>query len=344
MSVPDRPLRVGIIGTGWVAGDRHFPAYKRHPGAHVVAIYDRNRATADRFATARKVPYATDNFTDFLRQDLDLVSICTPPIVHHEHCLAALEAGCHVFLEKPMAMNADDARAMIAAAAQHDRLLCVSQNFLHSRSMRRLQRVLASGEVGPIQLVMGMQSSSPRRRLPQWYGELPGGLFFDESPHMLYLVRGVLGDAEVEFATASAAATGAQQPLSTVHIALRAGTVPATLTMTFESAVSEWHFLIFCQRKILMADLFRDVAVVLDQDGSHRAIDALRTSFRVGGQHLLRFAQSGGHWLRGRQDWGHGRLIHQTIDAAASGDPSPVPVEDALAVVQLTEEVLARMR
>ena len=335
-----RPLRAGIVGAGWVAGARHAPVYRARRDTDLVAVYDRKRARAERLAGDVDVDCYTDSWDEFVAQDLDIISICTPPFAHEQYAVPALQAGMHVLLEKPMAMDAASAGRIAAAATAHERLLCVSHNFLFSRSMQRLRREIESGEAGAIRFVMGMQASSPRRRLPSWYGSLPTGLFFDEAPHLLYLTASLLGDAQVVMATADHAEPGAEQPVRSMHTVLRSPVAPATLTMCFDAPLSEWHLMVVCERKVLAADLFRDISVVLGSDGSHGALDILRTSASAGAQHLGGFAGSGMRLVGGKQDWGHAALIGKFIDAVQQGGPSPVPVTDALKVVSLTDAIL----
>lgn len=336
----DRPLRVGILGAGWVAGARHTPIYKRDPRVEVVAVGDRCRERAERFAATHAIRFATDSLSEFIAQDLDLVSVCTPPFARREEVVALLDAGCNVFSEKPMAMTLGEAEAIAQAAEDNHRLLCVSHNFLYSRGIQRLRRQLASGEAGRIQFVIGVQASSPERRLPTWYGQLPAGLFFDESPHLFYILGGLLGDLEVVSAVAEAAEPGGPQPVRSIHAVMRSPTASATLTMAFETPVSEWHLIVICERLVLMVDLFRDISVVLGSDRAHEALDILRTSTRAGVQHIAGFAGSGARLAARKQWWGHDVLIRKVVDAVLSGGPSPVPVADSLNVVRVTDEIL----
>ena len=305
-----------------------------------MAVHDRHLGRAQALARTCGAAFATDSWDAFLAQSPELVSICTPPATHAAQALDALGAGSHVFLEKPMAMTLDSAQAIAAAAEANARLLCVSHNFLFSRSMRRLLGVIESGEAGAIEHVAGFQASSPKRRLPSWYSELPGGLFFDESPHLLYLLGALLGDLRVEWADARPSAPGIAQPLRSLHAVLSSGAAPATLTMLFDAPLSEWHLAVVCTRRLLLVDLFRDISVVLGPDDRHRARDILRSSMSGSAQHWLGVLSSGTRIAARRQSWGHDRLIRETIRAARDGAASPVPVADALRVVRLTEEIL----
>ena len=124
MSEIAKTLRVGVIGLGM--GRAHIQGWQEHPQVEVVAIADPDAArlalvgdelkVAGRYASAEAM-LATEK--------LDVVSVCTPNKFHVELALAALAAGCHVLCEKPMAMNAAEAQAMLDAAKRNDRLLMI---------------------------------------------------------------------------------------------------------------------------------------------------------------------------------------------------------------------------
>ena len=333
-------IAVGVIGAGWVATDRHVPAYLRSDSVRVAGVADRKLNSARVLAGKAKAPLATTDIDELLDLPLDAVSICTPPFSHRELAIKAMESGTHVFLEKPMAMSLSEAEEMAAASRATGRMLCVSHNFLFSRSMQRIRKALASGEAGEVEMVVAFQASSPQRRLPTWYGKLPGGLFFDESPHLLYLLAGILGETELVHAHATGDSSHAEQPIRTLQATIRSASAPASLIMSFDAPVSEWHLLIVCKNRVLIADLFRDVSTVLGPDRRHEALDILRTSAFAGIQQAAGFVHSGLRVAAGRQHWGHETLIHNFIDSVRTGGDAPVPIEDALNVCAITDDIL----
>lgn len=112
-------LGVGIVGTGWVAGE-HVKAFQTDPRAEVRAVCGRDAARTKAFADG--LGLACPTFTDLdalLKQDgIDAVAICTPPNVHKEQALAAASAGKHLLLEKAMAVNVAEAKAIRDAVAK----------------------------------------------------------------------------------------------------------------------------------------------------------------------------------------------------------------------------------
>ncbi len=327
-------FRVGVIGTGWVAQNRHIPSFQAIPGVEVVGVYDRHEDRARQAARRFGIRFVARRREDLLAADLDAVSVATSPWSHAEHTCAALGNGLHVFCEKPMALDSVEARAMAGAAAAAARILTVSHNFLYARSTRLARRYLGAD---PGLLWAGAtQLSSEARRLPVWYRDLPGGLLFDEMPHLLYTLRDWCGPLTLE----RTSATWREDGHPGVVEALFSGRVPAQATMVFGAPLSEWHVTLVGRRRAVDLDLFRDIAVRVPSDHAHTAPDIARTSAKALFDHSAGFAASGLNLMRGRQRWGHDQLIRAFVRAARGLGPNPVPLPDALDVVRLADAVL----
>jgi predicted dehydrogenase len=108
-------LKVGVIGLGM--GKHHIKGFQMHPSAEVVAIADINQQLLTQIAQEYQVAHQYEDYQEMLAKEaLDIVSIATPNYLHHPISLAAFQAGCHVLCEKPMALNAAEARQMLAAS------------------------------------------------------------------------------------------------------------------------------------------------------------------------------------------------------------------------------------
>jgi scyllo-inositol 2-dehydrogenase (NADP+) len=333
-----QPIRVGICGTGWVATARHIPSYRRLNGVEVTAVYDRKEDRAREVAKEHDIRATFSSLEAFLASGIDVISICTPPWTHAEIATLAFEEGIHVFTEKPMAMDGSEARSMLDAAARAERLLCVSHNFLFSRSATKADRLLTT--LGPVQYVMGMQMSSPKRRLPTWFRELPGGLLFDEAPHMLYTLQHYLGQLELDDVRTS----GRSQPdPSIVEVRLRGERGTGQVTMLLEAPISEWHIAVVGESGVVDLDLFRDITVGIRNDGSHRARDILTTSATALWGHAAGFTTSGARFVSRRQFWGHDELIRRFARAVEAGGRSPVDPELSVGVVKLMDQILGEL-
>ena len=340
MTVERRRLRIGVAGAGWVASERHVPAFRRDPRVEVVSVYDRSLERATRLARRARIPHASDHLNDFFAQDLDIVAVCTSPWTHASLAIESLQRGCHVLSEKPMALSSDDAIAMVRAAEAAGRILCLNHNFLFSRSMLRIKSMMERDELGPIHHIMAIQSSNPNRRLPEWYPRLPGGLFFDEAPHMIYLLRYFMGDIKVEHVRAQIAPPQRSQPLDVIEASLAGNGITASLTMTFVAPVSEWYIVIFGQHRVLVIDLFRDILTVMKPDGNHSLREVVESSLRTYGQLLAGFVATGALYLTNRARFGQDELVRRFLDSVAGSGPPPVTPEQAVGVLQTMEAIL----
>lgn len=147
-------LRVGFVGLGGIARERHVPGLRRVPDVEIVAVANRARASSERAAAEFSIPVVCDTWEELVsRDDLDAVFITTWPYMHHPVSLAALEGGKHVFCQARMAMDFQQAREMYEMAATSGRVaaLCpVPYGLSVDKTMARLQR---EGFLGELRLV-----------------------------------------------------------------------------------------------------------------------------------------------------------------------------------------------
>lgn len=335
---------MAAVGLGWVTANRHVPWLRRHPGVRLTGVVDRR---ADRVAAAgRALGVGRTAVADGpggvpWLDEVDAVTIGTPPRTHARLATAFLEAGKHVLLEKPFAMSTREADDLAAAARRAGRVLAVVHNFQFLRSVRRLGRLAAAGALGEVRSIRATQLSNPSRRLPAWYEDLPLGLFFDESPHLVYLVRHlapsepVLDDVRV-LPSRAARATPHQ-----VDLAMHAGEVPIRVSMDFEAPVSEWHLAVLGSRRAAVVDLFRDILVVVGDDGQHRAREIMGTTWSALRTHVAGVVSSGALLLGGRLSYGNDEVIRRFVAACREGvTPVGVAPADGRWVTAIQERVV----
>src|SRR5262249_21180538 len=172
-------IRIGIIGAGF-AKTTQIPGFKNCEGARIVAIASARREHAEEVAHEFDIPNVEDDWRGIIaRDDIDLVSIVTPVVTHCEMTLGALDAGKSVLCEKPMAMNADEARRMAERARAAGVLAHIDHElrFIPGRiKMRELIRSGAIGKVTHASLILQSDSrADPNRAWNWWSDEKQGG-------------------------------------------------------------------------------------------------------------------------------------------------------------------------
>ncbi|HLE63564.1 MAG TPA: Gfo/Idh/MocA family oxidoreductase, partial [Pyrinomonadaceae bacterium] len=147
---PDKTICIGIIGAGF-ARTTQIPGFRDCMGARVVAIASRNREHAESVAREFDIEHVASDWRELTsREDLDLISIVTPPALHCEMTLAALDHGKAVLCEKPMAMNASEALRMTTRASEKGVLALIDHELRCLKSRRTMRAMLHSGAIGTV--------------------------------------------------------------------------------------------------------------------------------------------------------------------------------------------------
>ncbi len=129
----------------------------------------------------------------------DLVSICTPPFLHHEQTLLALSHGCHVFCEKPMAESLDQADEIIEAAERANRLVVINNQFPYMKIHLAAKKKIGSPEFGRLLFLHARQTFRPTETTEAaWRGEMPRRLCFEFGVHVFELIRFFFEDNPVK--------------------------------------------------------------------------------------------------------------------------------------------------
>ncbi len=145
-----RPIRMGLIGAGQRA-QQHLENYQQIPGAEIVAIADINEPLAQRVAAQFKIPSVYTDYHDLLqRDDLEAVDICLHNNLHRPAAVAAMEAGKHVYCEKPMAGSYADARIMYDTAQALGRKLAIQLFTLFKPETRAARLLIDDGYLGEL--------------------------------------------------------------------------------------------------------------------------------------------------------------------------------------------------
>lgn len=343
-----KTLRVAAVGLGWVAQHRHLPVMARTPGYEVVGVIDKAPGRARTLAQKhgyRHFAETSDLTTIAWLGDVDAVTVATAPMGHYWVVKQALQMGKHVLTEKPFAMSVSEGEELVRLSQANQRRLAIVHNFQFASSMKRLLNDMDAGALGTIRSVSGIQLGNPARRLPKWYEQLPLGLFYDESPHLLYLTRRVAGNIELTRCLTFPSTTGLKTP-ARMEVFFSSPTLdcPISLHLNFESPLSEWHFCVFGEKRLAIVDVFRDIYISLPNDGRHESYTVLRTSLLASGQHLWRTVTRGLLHVSGRLEYGNHEVFARFlrgIDAPA--DPEdPIGPESALAVLRLQHQILER--
>src|SRR5262249_3956619 len=211
MSGVARTLRVGVIGCGVVAARGHLPALRAVSDIEVLAAADIDAERLHRVAETFRIPRRHADAAALLADPhIEAVAAFRPAPLHAEIALAALDAGKHVLLEKPIALALADSHRLIARARQSSLTVLMGFNLRWHRLALRARAMLQQSVVGRVELVRSVLTSNTRAHdgVPAWRArrELGGGEFFETAVHHYDLWRFLLNtDIEAIFATSRSA-------------------------------------------------------------------------------------------------------------------------------------------
>ena len=147
----NRKARIAIIGAGWWGVEVYLPALLDNADADLVAVNRRDKGALDKILATFGVPRGYTNYQEMLdSEDLDAVVVVSPHTVHFDHAKAALEAGTHVLIDKPMTTSAADARALVNLAAAKGKEIVIPYGWNFKDFATTAAELIADGRVGEI--------------------------------------------------------------------------------------------------------------------------------------------------------------------------------------------------
>jgi 1,5-anhydro-D-fructose reductase (1,5-anhydro-D-mannitol-forming) len=314
-------IRWGIIGVGNVCETKSGPGFYKNPDSQLLAVMRRDTEKARDYATRHQIPLWYDNAEALLdNPDIDAIYIATPPAQHLEYALAALAAGKHVYIEKPVTLNAAECRTLIAAAERSMQKVCVAHYRRTLPLFVEIKKQIHAGVIGtPLIAQIDMLRPAPANISQQNWRLNPelsgGGLFHDLAPHQLDLMLHWFGTV-----TAAQGAAQNQRQLSSADDRVHGWA-------QFESGVllqGRWHFA--CAPHIR-----RDHCEIIGTQGS--------IQFSFFGEAEFTLSNSEGKKIITLPHPAHVQqpLIAQINDYFRGGQHNPCSLQDALAGMELID-------
>jgi len=340
---PDTRLRVGLVGAGYIS-EFHARAIQRVPNARLIAIADVVNTRATSLAARFNVSKVFPTMEAMMNEGVDVIHILTPPATHAQLAIAALKNGCHVLVEKPLAISVEEVDRISAAAAVAQKSVCVNHSMLYDRFVSKALNLVRSGAIGvPLSFDYFRSSEYPPYRggpLPIHYQD--GGYpFLDQGVHAIYLAESFLGaieDAKTFYGT-----HGGDSNLlyDEWRVAAKCQRGTANIQISWNVRPLQNWFVVQGTKGVLRANLFAmwltHTAQLPLPKAPARALQALSEGLSICAQvpaNVARFAAK-----KIVQYDGLHSLVAAFYRALQTGAPMPVPVEQARSTVYWTNRV-----
>jgi len=365
-------LKVAIVGCGKIA-DGHIEEIQKMPAAaRVVAVADLEMLMAEQIAVRYGIPAHYDNLDELLaRERPDVVHITTPPGSHLPLAVKAMDAGAHVYVEKPLTLNYADSTRLIEHARKAKKQLTIGYSYLFDPPALAMRELIARGVLGEavhLESFYGYNLAGPfgsaiMGDAAHWVHRLPGKLVHNNLDHILYKLPELLPDHRTDEAFAAdplgelaIAASGyvrresrhgdaRDELVDELRFTILGG--PVSVYGTFSSHIKPTgHFArVYGTKNTLHVDYVMRTVTLDAQSKLPSAIGRLAPAFdqgmqflREGGKNLARFARSDFHYFSGMN-----RLFAMFYESIETGGPPPIPYRDILRIAAMMDEIFRQV-
>jgi predicted dehydrogenase/nucleoside-diphosphate-sugar epimerase len=341
-------MRVGIIGCGGIAWV-HAEAIAKQPGASIVGVVDLDADRAHALGSAFHVEGVYTDAATMLRETRpDVVHVLTPPRHHAAMGRLAIQEGCHVLVEKPLALTLAEAKELFDAAEQRGVRLCVNHNILYEDVFQHAIGLAKGGAVGQVTSVDARLAYDVRRN-PEivergaenchWSYRLNGGVLQDLMPHPASLIVEFLPEiVQVE----SVRSNRGKLPHpwhDEIKVLVASETVLGSISVSLTEHPDTIALTVRGTRGVLHADLFSNILTLQKRSNLPRAVARGLSGpqltiqyFKASLKNFLKVATG----RLGKAD-GMERLVRSFYGVVRNGGEAPVSREKTLAVAALLD-------
>jgi predicted dehydrogenase len=351
-------LNIGIVGCGKIA-DGHIEEIQKLGGARALAVCDLEPILAEQLALRYSVPHQYTDFDRMLSEHrFDVIHIATPPHSHLALARKAAEAGCHVFLEKPLALNATDGRRLIECLQQTGRKMTINYWYNFETPALALKEFVGKGHLGdPIHIesyygydLAGGFGQALLTDDRHWVHQLPGKLFQNIIDHAINKITPFLPNEPMEIiARAYHRRRLKDDPtdgvLDELRVMILAGGVSAYIT--FSSHVRPvGHFMrVYGTKNTAHIDFALRSMSVEKRQAVPSALGRLLPPFISSWQSLRQATNNAREFAGSRFQFfaGMNRLFSLFYESIVQDTPVPISYAEILRVSQIMDEISAQV-
>jgi predicted dehydrogenase len=355
-----RPLNVAIVGCGKIA-DGHIEEIQKMPTvARVTAVCDLEILMAEQIAVRYGIPRHYDNFARLLEEERpDVVHITTPPQSHLALATQAIDAGCHVYVEKPLTLTHADSKKLVDHAARAGKKLTVGYTYFFDPPAIAMREMIAAGLLGEpvhVESFFGYNLSGPFGAAilgdaGHWVHRLPGKLLHNNIDHLVNKVTEFIDDERPRVHAFGSVRRETRygdtrdDMVDELRVMIDGKRTSAYLTFSSHARPAGHSVRVYGTRNTLNVDYVARTVTLTNAPTLPAAIGRLLPAFdqawefiREGGRNMMRFARSDFHFFSGLN-----RLFTAYYACIHEDGPPPIPMRDILRVAGIMDEIFRQL-
>lgn len=328
-------MRLGIVGCGAIASRAHVPAFVK-AGANIMAVADTDLRRAQDFAKRFGIPAAYDDYRQLLRENVELVSVCSPPDTHAQISIDAAEMGKHILVEKPMATNLDDAERVVRACERNCVKLCVMHQYRFIPSVQEAKMRMSDGRLGQVlSIQMVAHPQFPLRWSDSAWLYEKWSLLDDVGVHLLDVLSYLTGNRPLHVSAVARDTSGRMGFYDDMHVMIQlADSSVALLDLSWVGGTTELTSQIFGTAGKIDLDLRQNY--LSESHGYITPFDDLSSTMRKSWRTMA--GALTGKYFRGTLIY-HDVVIRAFIDSIVRGGDSPVGPREGKKVVEFLDAI-----
>jgi len=340
-------LKVAIVGCGFVAQRRHIPAFLRMKNfVSLHAVCDLNLGLARKVAKMFGIPNAySDLSTMLLKEQPDIVDVCTPPGTHADVAVEAMKNGSHVLLEKPMALTVSDCDKMIKASRKYGAKLSVVHNQRFYPPFIKAEQLVNDGVIGEL-TGMRIISLTPREEYlvheRHWIHNLPGGIIGETGPHVVYMSLAFVKNVRDIKVIARKKTNYRWVLYDDYRIELEGENITSSIIVSHTNNYTLSEVELFGTDYTLKVNLESMLLLKYRTQGL-KPVDVALSSLSVAGQIIKGVISNAFKVILRKTMLGHDIMIEKFIKSIINDQPVPVTPEEGRETVRILEEIVKKL-
>lgn len=348
-------MKIGIVGCG-LNSDYHINFARGYAGADIIGVVDRDSNKASECAARFDIKGVYPSIKEMIAGagKPDVIHILTPPKTHFALAKEAMEAGCHVIVEKPFTLNATDARALYDLAEKKNVKVCTMHNHFFDPCMAKADELIKAGRLGEVinvESYYGLNTNIPALRdYPEpnvipWLYDLPGGVYQDFMPHPLYVLLEYTGrpkETKVMFQTHNVLPQGMPDE---IRVLVNGEKAFGTLTFSF-AARPHLHFIrVYGTKMMVEVDINTMTTVTHPLSSLPKAAQKATYNLAQSWQLFTSTFSNVINFVTGKLKPYQGMkvLIHRFYASIENNTEPPVTKEQALLVMDVMDEIFRQL-
>jgi predicted dehydrogenase len=344
-------LKVGVVGGGHIVTHRHLPVFKKMGVVEVSAICDKNESVAVDVAKRFGIRNSYTDLSQMLKENLDVIDICTPPRTHARLAIQAMEGRCHVLIEKPLAMSVKEADEMISVAQRNSVRLCVVHQNLFNRVVEKARALVESGSLGDLIAVSAgtflRRDNAMCLNGQHWCHALPGGIFFEILPHPIYLLQLFLRDIQPTCILTGKLGRYSWMALDEVNVLLKSDAGSGSVVASCNSPFHGDTLSISGTKSALQIDLWGR-SIIVHGPRAENPFSVGKNNLHLASQFLgligTTLVNSSIMVLGGVKVSAHYGFLHSFVQSILDNHELPVKMDEARENVRILQEICSKIQ